>query len=152
MNNLILKSFGLFKVPLIFFVSPKIIKLDDNTTEIKIPLNWRTRNHLKSMYFGAMCIGADLAGGIVAMKYIKESGKDVHLSFKDLKANFSKRAMSATHFYCDQNQEIKKFVKEVIENPNVRSNKSLKISARCPEISQEEVAQFELSLSLKYKN
>ncbi len=152
MNNFLLKSFGLLKVPMIFYVSPKIINLDDHSTEIKIPLNWRTKNHLKSMYFGALCVGADVAGGIVAMKYIKESGSNIHLSFKDLKVNFSKRAMGATHFYCNQNQEIKTLVKNVIEQPNVRMNKVLKITAKCPEISEEEVATFELSLSLKYKN
>jgi len=151
MNNLFLKTFGLFKVPLIFFVSPKIIKLDDHITEIKIPLSWKTKNHLKSMYFGALCVGADLAAGIVAMKYIKQSKKNVHLSFKELNVEFLKRAMGATHFYCDQNEEIQSFVNEVINNPGIRKNKIVKIVAKCPEISEEEVAVFKLSLSLKYK-
>ncbi len=35
---------------------------------IRIPLGWRTRNHLGSMYFGALATGADLVGGLLVME------------------------------------------------------------------------------------
>jgi len=51
--------FGFFKIPLIGYVNPKLIKLTDKSMVVKIPLRRKTKNHLGSMYFGALGIGAD---------------------------------------------------------------------------------------------
>ena len=65
-----LRIFGVFKIPLIFFVKPTVVELTDNRAVVKIPCTYRTKNHLGSMYFGVLCTGADLAGGIMAMRLI----------------------------------------------------------------------------------
>ena len=49
-----IRIFGLSKVPLIFYCRPSVIKLTEETAVIKIPLKRRNKNHLKSMYFGAL--------------------------------------------------------------------------------------------------
>jgi len=149
-DTLFVRYFGLTKVPLIFFVSPSVLVLDEHECRIKIPLNRRTRNHLKSMYFGVLATGADLAGGLVAMKEIYASKKKIALSFKDFHAEFLKRAEGDTHFVCTQIPEIKKFVKEVIASGE-RMNFPVQIEAICPDISPEPVAKFVLTLSLKVK-
>ena len=84
--------FGLLKIPLILFISPRVIRLDEKVCEIKVPLNYRTKNHLGSMYFGALAIGADLSGALIGMKEIQKSKKKVSLVFKDMRGNFLKRA------------------------------------------------------------
>ncbi len=150
-DTLFVRYFGLTKVPLIFFVSPSVLKLDDQECRIKIPLNRRTRNHLKSMYFGVLATGADLAGGLVAMKEIYASKKKIALSFKDFHAEFLKRAEGDTHFVCTQIPEIKNFVKEVIASGE-RMNFPVHIEAVCPDIGPEPVAKFVLTLSLKMKD
>jgi len=113
-DTLFVRFFGLTKVPLIFFVRPSVIRLDNEQCIVKIPLNRRTKNHLNSMYFGVLATGADLAGGLVAMKEITDSKKKVALSFKDFHAEFLKRAHGDVHFVCTQIPEIKKFVGEVV--------------------------------------
>ena len=50
--------------------NPKIVQISDESLEIKIRLNRRTKNHLNSMYFGTLSIGADITGGFLAMKYV----------------------------------------------------------------------------------
>ena len=77
--NLYLKIFGITKIPLLFFCRPKIIELDSKVVEIKIPLKRRTKNHLNSMYFGALSVGADITGGFLAMACIQKSKKNVTL-------------------------------------------------------------------------
>ena len=47
---------------MIFYAAPRIIQLDEDGCAVKIPLGFRTKNHLGSMYFGALCVGADCAG------------------------------------------------------------------------------------------
>ncbi len=151
-DTLFVQLFGFLKVPLIFWVSPSVIKMDDNECIIKIPLNRRTKNHLNSMYFGVLCTGADIAGGLVAMNEITASKKKVALSFKDFKAEFLKRAEGDVHFIVTQIPEIKQFVGEVIKSGE-RMNYNVQIKAVVPKINPDEVvANFSLTLSLKVKS
>lgn len=147
-DTLFLRFFGFTKIPLIFFVGPSVIRLDDQQCIIKIPLNLRTKNHLNSMYFGVLATGADLAAGLVAMNEIRDSKKKVDLSFKDFHAEFLKRAQGDVHFVCTQIPEIKSFVAEVISSGE-RMNFPVYIEAIVPSISDEIVAKFTLTLSLK---
>lgn len=149
-DTLFVRLFGFAKVPLIFFVGPSVVKLDDEMCIVKIPLNRRTKNHLNSMYFGVLATGADLAGGLVAMKEITESKKKVALSFKDFHAEFLKRAEGDVHFICTQIPEIKKFVAEVIASGE-RMNFPVYIEAIVPSEGNNPVAKFTLTLSLKLK-
>lgn len=150
-DTLFVRMFGLLKVPLIFWVSPSVVSLTDQECVIKIPLNRRTKNHLKSMYFGVLCTGADIAGGLVAMNEITASKKKIALSFKDFNAEFLKRAEGDVHFICTQIPEIKNFVQEVIKSGE-RMNFPVQIRAVVPSINpNEDVAKFVLTLSLKVK-
>lgn len=151
-DTLFVRLFGLLKVPLIFWVSPSVVSLNEKECVIKIPLNRRTKNHLKSMYFGVLCTGADIAGGLVAMNEISASKKNISLSFKDFKAEFTKRAEGDVHFICTQIPEIKSFVQAVISSGE-RMNFPVEIKAIIPSINPDEVvARFVLTLSLKMKS
>lgn len=151
-DTMFVRLFGFMKVPLIFWVAPSVIKMDDKECIIKIPLNRRTKNHLNSMYFGVLCTGADIAGGLVAMNEITASKKKVALSFKDFKADFLKRAEGDVHFVVTQIPEIKQFVAEVIKSGE-RMNFPVEIKAIVPSINPDEVvATFTLTLSLKLKS
>jgi acyl-coenzyme A thioesterase PaaI-like protein len=149
--NAILKIFGLTKIPLLFFVNPTITHMDNESVELKIPLKWRTSNHLGSLYFGTMAVGADCAAGLLATKFIRESKSKVHLSFKDFHANFLLRAQSDTYFVNRQGKEIKAFVDEVVAQPGVRKNFAVLIDAECFDAKgvRIKVADFKLTLSLK---
>lgn len=67
--------FGFTKVPLIWLCRPKIIAINEKMVEVKIPLRKRTKNHLNSMYFGALAVGADVAGGFLAMSKASNQGE-----------------------------------------------------------------------------
>ena len=74
--NLYLWYFGLTKVRLIHFIRPKIIDVNKDGVTLFMPLDRRTRNHVKSMYIGAMVVGVDLVTGFTAMLKILESKKN----------------------------------------------------------------------------
>ena len=90
-ETFLIRSIGLRKIPLVFFCSPEVLELSSERTIIKIPLNYRTKNHLDAMYFGVIAVAADITGGLAAYKVIRESGREVSLVFKDFKADFIKR-------------------------------------------------------------
>ena len=54
--NFYLWLFGLTKVRMINFVSPRIVDIDNTKAVINMPLNIKTRNHVKSMYIGLSLI------------------------------------------------------------------------------------------------
>lgn len=142
-------AFGIMKIPLIAFVRPSIVKVNKKECELKIPLNYWTKNHLKSMYFGALSVGADVAGGLMAMEAIRRSKKDIQLVFKDFQANFLKRPESDVHFICKDGDKIQKQVQETLKTKK-RVNRTLTIIATCPKVDPEDtVAEFKLGLSLK---
>lgn len=147
-STLELYVFGLFKVPLIFFCRPRIVAFDEEKVEVKIPLRRRTKNHLNSMYFGALAVGADVAGGFIAYNQIKRSGDKVSLVFKDFTAAFHKRPEATVHFTCADGALIRKMVAETTVTKE-RVSELVKITACCPSISDELVAEFTLTLSLK---
>ena len=142
--------FGLMRIPLIFFCRPKVVSISDTKLEVKIKLNRRTKNHLNSMYFGVLSVGADVTGGFLAMKLIRNNQSRISLIFKDFHADFLKRAEGDVHFICEDGLAIKNLV-EVVEQTGERQNLPLHITATVPSISNETVAEFILTLSLKKK-
>ena len=150
-TNRLIRQFGILKVPLIWYCRPKVIEHTDEKIEIKIALKRRTRNHLGSMYFGVLAVGADITGGFLAMDPIQESGRKIALIFKDFKADFLKRPEGDVHFICSDGLAVKELV-ETVANSNERHNFKLSIDAIVPSLSPEIVAKFELTLSLKDKS
>ncbi len=147
--NFFLSIFGFFKVPLIWLCRPKIIQLDSNTVEVKIPLKKRTKNHLNSMYFGALAIGADVAGGVMAMDKTYKRGGRISLAFKGVKAEFLKRPEDDVHFICHDGKLIDEMLNETFDTGK-RVNETVTITATCPSLYKDEpMAVFELILSIK---
>lgn len=149
--NIVLQHFGFFKIPLLFYVKPRVIELSDDTVVVKIPLRRRTQNHLGSMYFGALAIGADCAAGLIAMKRIQESPQSISLIFKSLEAEFLKRAEGDVYFTCNQGRKISDLV-AAAEASDQRVESPIDVTATVPDqFQQDPVARFTLVLSLKKK-
>ena len=145
----ILRLFGFAKIPMLFLASPQVLALTSERAEVRIPLNRMTQNHLHSMYFGVLAIGADCAGGIIAMKLIEDAGEDVSLIFGEFHAKFLKRAEGDVHFICEEGRAVEALVKKAIETGE-RHTLPVKVVATVPSKSESEpVAEFTLHLSLK---
>lgn len=151
-QTLAVRYFGFTKIPLIFFVRPRVLELDQAKCIIGIPLRRRTRNHLRSLYFGVLAIGADLAGGLLAMQMIKGSDRKISLVFKDVQADFLKRVDADALFSCHDGAKINTLIKKVIETGE-RHHQTLRIEVTAPSRYGDEVlATFALTLSLKVKD
>tara|TARA_Y100000590_G_scaffold415288_1_gene512925 strand:+ start:3336 stop:3815 length:480 start_codon:yes stop_codon:yes gene_type:complete len=150
-TNLFIRYFGLFKVPLIFYCRPKVINISDESVTLKIPLLRRNKNHVGSMYIGALAIGADLSSAMLALKLVNKHKIKIIPIFKDLKANFLKRAEGDVHFVCNEGNKIQSMIQTVI-NEKVRVNQKINVIAYVPDkLGDEPVAEFSLTLSIKAK-
>jgi hypothetical protein len=143
-----LRSFGLLKIPMIFFLRPTVLELSRERAVIRVPLSYRSKNHLGSMYFGALCIGADCSGGVLVTTFLRERGADVSFIFKDVSARFMKRAEGDVHFACYDGRAVEKLVDEALRSGE-RVNTPLTVVATVPQKGTEPVAEFTLTLSLK---
>ncbi len=139
---------GLVKIPLIGFVRPKLLAIDGQSVRVRIKLRRRTRNHLGSMYFGALAVGADVAGGIHAFYFAKMAGSKVSFAFKSMQAEFIQRAESHTVFESQDGPIVKAAIAES-RSTGERVNKPVKVSAL--NRAGEEVAVFTLVISVKVR-
>ncbi len=141
--------FSRFKVPLIGYLKPKLMQIDDTEIVIKVTLNRRSKNHLNSMYFGALSIGADLAGGLHGFYHAKQAKVKMSLAFKSFQAEFLRRPETDVYFVCNQGE----IVKEMVQKSKIsgeRINQPIEVNAyiNYPK-TPETVARFILELSLK---
>ncbi len=142
---------GLFKIRMIGFVRARLVEYTDQRTVIRIPLNRRTRNHLGSMYFGALATGADVTGAWIAFDYLARTKKNVSIVFKDISAEFLKRADGDVYFTCLDGPAVLKAFNDTIAD-NERKNIELEVVATVPSKYQDEpVAKFKMTLSMRYK-
>jgi acyl-coenzyme A thioesterase PaaI-like protein len=140
------------RVPVLLFLGPRVLELDDEGCAVEIPLGWRSRNHLGSMYLGALCAGADVASGLVAARLIRERHRSVRIVFADLKADFVKRADGDVVFRCRDGRRIAEAVRSADESGE-RVTVPTEVVATVPKkYGDEPVARFAMGLSLKRKD
>lgn len=150
--TLFVHLYGLLKIPLVFFVSPRVVEVSDKKFVIKIPLKKRNQNHLKSMYFGALAIGAELSVAAAAVFAITESKQKIDFVFKDFKADFLKRADGDVYFICEEVETVTQLIEESKKNSE-RIERKMKGYAVVPSKSQTDpVMTYELTLSVKNRS
>ena len=137
---------GCVKIPMIGFTRPRLLTIDDDSVRVKIKLRRRTKNHLNSMYFGALSIGADIAGGIQVFYFSKKMDRKVSFAFKGMNAQFLKRAESDIVFESHGGQKIKAAMEKSLKEGS-RINDSILVEAKND--AGEVVATFEMIVSVR---
>ncbi len=144
-----IRLFAWSKIPLIALIRPTVLQVNSRTCIVRVPLNWLVKNHLRSMYFGALCIGADLAGGLIVMNMIRARRSPVAFLFKDFHADFLKRAEGAVVFTCNDGEKLGRLLLQA-EQSGEREEDSVQVVATVPgKLGDEPVAVFNLTISMK---
>lgn len=139
---------GFLKIPLLAFCFPKVKELSETKSIIKIRLGYKTRNHLRSMYFGALAIGAELSVALTAVDQIQKSKKHIDFIFKDFKAEFLKRADGHVLFICEEASGVKALIDQALvseERLEQKFNGYAIIEGR----PEEKIMTYTLTLSVK---
>jgi acyl-coenzyme A thioesterase PaaI-like protein len=147
--NRLIWLFGITKIPLLALCRTKLVVFEPNRVVVKIRLGYFTKNHLGSMYFGAMAIGADLAAGLHAFFMAQQQGSKVSLVFKDFKADFLQRPYGDVFFEMQEGQRVAEMLSET-QSTKERVTEAVTVVAYMNgKEGRVEVAKFELGLSLK---
>jgi acyl-coenzyme A thioesterase PaaI-like protein len=140
------------KIPVLLFLGPRVERLDEQGAQVRIPLRWRSRNHVGSMYFGALCAGADLAGALPAARLTWSEHRDVVLVFADIQGQFLKRADGDVVFSCQDGPAVAEAVRRA-DSSGERVTLPVQVTCTVPEkYGDEPVARFTLGLSLKRRS
>lgn len=138
------------RIPMLLLIGPRVVELDDEGCAVLIPLTWLTKNHLiGAMYFGVLCAGADLAGGLPAAKLIFGRHRDMRLVFGEMRAEFLKRADGDVLFRSRDARRVMEAVRQAAATGE-RVTVPVEVIATVPKrYGDETVARFEMSLSVK---
>ena len=139
---------GFAKIPIMGFVKPRLVTLNDQEASVKIRLRRRTKNHLNSMYFGALAVGADVAAGLHAFYFAEQMGKKVSFAFKGMNAQFLMRAESDILFVSEDGAKVSDAMNRSLESGE-RINEPINVLAK--NTKNEVVATFEMIVSVKVK-
>jgi hypothetical protein len=139
-----LRAFGLAKVPMLFACRPVVEEISRERCAVRIPLNWWTRNHVRSMYIAVLTMGADVAGGLIAIQAAQQADVRIVPLFKDLQADFIKRAEGDVLFVCEDGAAIYDMIDRVVQT-GARQNLPVHVVGS---VDGEEVARFTLTLSV----
>jgi hypothetical protein len=144
------RLWSLQNVFLLWLIRPKIVELSENRCVVRIPLNFITRRRdIKAMYLGTLCMGADVAAGLISFELVRQRRLNVSLIFKDLKGEFLKRAEGDVVFTNDDGPVIQELLRRAMETGE-RQEATVHVTATVPsKLGDEPVAKFELTLSLK---
>ncbi len=141
------------RIPMLLLIGPRVVELDEDGCAVLVPLTWLTKNHLiGAMYFGVLCAGADLAGGLPAAKLIFGRHRSMRLVFGELRAEFLKRADGDVLF---RNRDVRRVTEAVRQAASTgeRVTIPVEVVATVPKrYGDEPVARFSMSLSLKMKD
>ncbi|HEU4520372.1 MAG TPA: DUF4442 domain-containing protein [Thermoanaerobaculia bacterium] len=150
MNTMAVRLWSLQNVFLLWLVRPKVVEISDQRCVIRIPLNWITRRRdIHAMYLGVLCMGGDVAAGLIAFDLVRRRKARVSFIFKDIRAEFLKRAEGAVHFTNDDGPLIQQLVDRALASGE-REETTVRVTATVPDkLGSEPVARFELTLSVK---
>lgn len=149
-STAMVRLWALRNVFLLWLISPKILELTNERCVVRVPLNWRTRRRdIHAMYLGTLCMGADVAAGLISFKLVQEQKAKVSFIFKDLKAEFLKRAEGDVVFTNNDGAIVQELMRRTFETGE-RQEATVHVVATVPsKLGDEPVAKFELTLSLK---
>ena len=153
MTTTMVRFWALQNVFFLWLSSPKVVDLTDDRCVVKVPLNWITRRRdIHAMYLGTLCMGADVAAGLISFKLANESKARVNFIFKDIKGEFLKRAEGDVLFTNNDGKVVQELMRRALETGE-RQEATVHVTATVPEkLGDEAVARFELTLSVKRKS
>ena len=146
------RLWSLQNVFFLWLAAPRIVELSAERCVVRIPLNWRTRRRdIRAMYLGTLCMGADVAAGLIAFQLVRERRARVSFIFKDFHAEFLKRAEGDVEFTNDDGSVIEELLERTLRTGE-RQEATVNVVATVPsKLGDEPVARFALTLSLKNK-
>lgn len=139
---------SLLKVPLLGICFPKVRTLNSQTAEVQLSRWWLTSNHVGSMYFGALAMGAELSIATRLLHRLYYEKIPLSFIFKDASFQFLSRAEDHVIFRCDEVALADQLIARAL-NTTDRCDHTFNGYAYCVSDPSKKILDFKITLSVK---
>ncbi len=110
-----INRFLFWKLPSAWISGIRLKSIDDEKAVVTATHRWINQNPFQSMYFAVLAMGAELSTGILVMKKIQDSGKNISMLVTGTQGEFYKKARGKIRFICEQGSEIDSNIYETVQ-------------------------------------
>ncbi len=110
-----INRFLFFKLPSAWISGIRVKSIDDQQAVVTAKHKWINQNPFNSMYFAVLAMGAELSTGILVMKKIQDTGKNISMLVTGTQGEFTKKAKGRIRFICDEGKAIDAYIQKALE-------------------------------------
>lgn len=143
-----LKLFMLQKLPLAFMAGLKVVSINQNEAQVRIPYKHMNINPFRSMYFAAQAMAAELSTGILALAAVQDTEVKMSMLVLNMQASFTKKATTPIIFTCNQGEDISKAANLAKQTGE---GQSITVTSRGYDKRNELVSEFQFTWTFKSK-
>ena len=144
-----LNKFLLFKLPSAYFSGVRVHSINDDQAVATVKHKWINQNPFKSLYWATQGMASELATGILVMKQIAESGKNISMLVTNQQGTFTKKATGRINFTCKNGNLVKEAIDKAVATGE---GQTILMSAEGIDEHGDSVSNFEYQWSIKVKN
>lgn len=145
--NRFIRTLSLIKVPLLGICRPRVLEMTPEVARVKLTYEFLTKNHVGSMYFGALAMGAELSIALRLLHRMQKEKVPVSFIFKDFQCEFLKRAESDVQFVTEQVKAIDELIDRAAASSD-RQNGTFEGYA-ISETTKEKLMSYRMTISMK---
>lgn len=139
----------MFKLPSAYISGVRVTSISDQQATAKVHHKWINQNPFRSLYWAVQGMASELVTGILVMKRIDESGKNISMLVTNQNGTFTKKATGKINFICKDGDKVKLAIDRTIATGE---GQNLIMTAEGFNEENESVSKFEYEWSLKVKN
>ena len=143
-----INTFLLVKLPLAWIAGVRVKELTETACVVKIKHRWINQNPFRSMFWAAQGMAAELSTGVLVMKKIADSEKNVSMLVTNQRGSFTKKATGLIRFECLDGALIENAIKKSVETSEGQIVIMKSVGYNKEGVS---VSNFEFEWSLKVK-
>ena len=144
-----LNKFLLLKLPSAYFSGVRVKSISENKAIATVKHRWINQNPFKSLYWATQGMASELATGLLVMKKIRDSGKNISMLVRAQKGEFTKKATGRIDFTCNDGHLIDKAILKSIETGE---GQTITMTAEGINEHGDSVSKFEYTWGIKVKN
>ena len=138
----------MFKLPSAYIVGIRVCSINNTEATASVKHRWINQNPFKSLYWAVQGMASELVTGILLMKKIDESGKNISILVTNMKGTFTKKATGRITFICENSDKIDQAISDTIATGE---GQVLIMIAEGFDEANESVSKFEYEWSIKVK-
>ena len=144
-----MNRFLLFKIPSAYFAGVRVKELTNDKVVAIVKHKWRNQNPFNSMYWAVQGMASELTTGVLVMKHIAESKKNISMLVTHQEGDFFKKAKGIITFSCKDGKEIKEAIEKTI---NTGEGQTIILKSEGINEKGEKVSLFSYTWSIKIKS